>query len=113
MVELYFLIYRLPKIMSKLARERERSAVAWSLMAIGAWIGAEIVVGILVGVGYEIGRLTFDWPEEIPASLTLVLYIVSLVAAIGAASIVRKILESKKVDPYLPLPPPPPQFSQN
>jgi F0F1-type ATP synthase assembly protein I len=111
MVELYFLLYRLPKIMTKLARERKRSAVGWSLMAIGAWIGAEIVVGILVGVCYEIGRLTFDWPKELPAGLTLVLYIVSLVAALGAASIVRKTLESKTVDPYLP--PPPPQFSQN
>jgi hypothetical protein len=64
MVELYFLLYRLPKLMTKLARERKRSALGWSLMAIGAWIGAEIVVGIIVGVGYEIGRLSFDGPKR-------------------------------------------------
>jgi len=113
MVELYFLFYRLPKIMTKLARERKRSAIGWSMMAIGAWIGAEIVVGLLVGVCYEIGRLTFDWPEDLPPGLRLVLYIVSLAAALGAATIVRRILESKRSDPYVPLPPPPPQFSQN
>ena len=43
-LELYFLLYRIPRLMSGLARERNRSALAWSLFGIGAWIGAEVGV---------------------------------------------------------------------
>ena len=49
MLELYFLIYRIPKMMTRLARERNRSALAWSLMGVGAWLGAELFV--LFGAG--------------------------------------------------------------
>jgi L-asparagine transporter-like permease len=45
MIEIYFLIFRIPKMMTQLARERNRSALAWSLIAIGAWIGSELFVG--------------------------------------------------------------------
>ena len=54
MLELYFLFYRIPKTMTQLARERQRSALAWSLLAIGAWVGAEIAVGVGVGLVYAI-----------------------------------------------------------
>jgi hypothetical protein len=43
MLELYFVLYRIPKMMTQLARERHRSAVAWSLFGILAWIGAEFL----------------------------------------------------------------------
>jgi hypothetical protein len=45
MLELAFLFYFLPKRMTRLARERHRRALAWSVAASVAWIGAEIVVG--------------------------------------------------------------------
>jgi len=110
MLELYFLIYRIPRMISRLARERNRSPVTWSLLAIGAWIGAEFLVMFTAGVGYGIAAILFGWSDEIPAGVTFLLYIVALGAAIGAVAIVRRILYSRGVEAYQPPPPPPPQF---
>jgi uncharacterized integral membrane protein len=113
MIELYFLLYRIPRMMTRLARERNRSALTWSLIAIGAWIGAELLVGFAFGLVYAIGGILFGWSEDIPAGVTLLLYILALGAAIGSLGIVRRILSSKGAERYEPLPPPPPEFSQD
>ena len=57
MFELYFILYRVPKMMSRLARERNRGAVAWSLMGIAAWLGAELVVMLSSGIIYALGSI--------------------------------------------------------
>ena len=114
MLELYFVFYRIPKMMSRLAKERNRSAVAWSIFGILAWFGAELVVFVLVGLGYGIAAAVLGWnvEGEVPSGLVLVSYLVALGAAIGAVMIVRKILSSRAIETYEPLPPPPPTFSQ-
>ena len=111
MLELYFLLYRLPKMMTRLARERQRSALAWSLMTIGAWIGAELFVLFAFGVVYAIGVDVFEWPWPIPAGLRLVCYIVALIAALPSATIVSRILMAKTPHKISRSPPPPPEFS--
>lgn len=113
MIELYFLIYRIPRMMSRLARERNRSALTWSLIAIGAWIGAELLVGVAVGIVYGIGGVLFGWSQDIPAGVTLLVYLVALCAAIGSLTIVRRILLSRGAENWKPLPPPPPIFSND
>jgi len=110
MIELYFLFYRIPKMMSRLARERNRSAVAWSLIGIFAWLGAEFTVALGLGVAYGIGTAIWDWPEELPAGFTLFVYVASLGAAIGGVTLARRILAAKSTDNSFPLPPPPPTF---
>jgi len=110
MVELYFLIYRIPKMMSRLARERNRSALVWSLLGIGAWIGAELTVFLTFGIIYGVGIAFWGWQEEIPASVRFISYIVALAAAIGSFTLVRHILYSKSSDRSVLLPPPPPRF---
>lgn len=69
MIELYFLIFRIPKMMTQLARERNRSALAWSLIAIGAWIGSELFVGLIYGLIQAIGIEFWGWPENPGLSL--------------------------------------------
>jgi hypothetical protein len=110
MIELYFLIYRIPKIMSALARERNRSAVAWSLIGIGSWLGAEIIVALALGIGYGICATLFGWPQEPPAVFVLLSYVVVLGAAICGVTIARRILTSKPDADSVILPPPPPRF---
>lgn len=110
MLELYFLFFHIPKTMSRLARERNRSAWKWSLLGIGAWIGAELIVFVSFGVIYGLGIAFGGWPEEMPAGLTLLSYIVALAAAIGGISLVRRILSPKPADNSVPLPPLPPRF---
>lgn len=108
MIELYFLIFRIPKMMSALARERNRSPVAWSLFGIAAWIGAELFVALGVGFTYGMGEVLWGWPEEIPPVLSVITYVAALGAAIGALTLVRRILTSRSRDQSYPLPPPPP-----
>ena len=109
MIELYFLIFRLPPMMSQLARERNRSAVGWSAIAIVAWIGAELVVIFVYSFIYAIGEAEWGWPEQQPGGLKFLIYVLALLAAILSASIARRVLRSMPVNQPTP-PPPPPQF---
>ena len=109
MLELYFVLYRIPKIMSELARERQRSALTWSLIGIFAWLGAELFVAFGVGLIYGIAALALEWPEEPPTELTLLTYVVALGAAIGSFFLVKKILSTRPKSEFLQ-PPPPPAF---
>jgi hypothetical protein len=111
-LELYFIFYRIPKIMIRLARERNRSALGWSLIGIGSWIGAELAVGFLFGLIQAVGVLWWNWPEEQPLELSVGTYVGALAAAIASFMIVVRILRGKKSNVVLPVPPPPPDFSQ-
>jgi hypothetical protein len=110
MIELYFLFYRIPKMMSRLARERNRSPVAWSLIGIAAWLGGEFAVALGLGMAYGVGVVVWGWPEEIPAGFRLLAYAASLGAAIGGVTLARRILSAKSSDASFPLPPPLPRF---
>jgi hypothetical protein len=108
MIELYFLLYGIPKMMSRLARERKRSALGWSLIGVGAWIVAEIAVALAVGSVHGIGVLMWGWPEE-SAAASVLTYVLALGAAVASLSIVARILRGKPTN-ALPLPPSPPDF---
>lgn len=109
MLELYFIFYRVPKTMTQLARERNRSAVAWSLIGIGAWIGAELLVGLSVGVFYGVGVVLWDWPEE-SSTPNAVAYVAALIAALLSVHLVTKILTRMPREQDFQSPPPPPEF---
>jgi hypothetical protein len=111
MLELYFIFYRVPKMMTRIAREQNRSPVAWSLLGIGTWIGAEIFVVFTLTFIYQVGVAAADWVEPEPAGLRFVTYLVALVAALLAVTGLNRWLESKRPSPYQP--PPPPTFSGN
>jgi hypothetical protein len=113
MLELYFILYRIPKMMSQLARERNRSAVKWSLLGIAAWIGGELLVGLGFGVVYGVGIIFLGWPEEMSTGANVLLYVAALAAAIGSFTLLRRYLQSKSPDHFdsgnkLLTPPPPP-----
>ncbi|HEX8494292.1 MAG TPA: hypothetical protein VF658_15695 [Pyrinomonadaceae bacterium] len=108
MLELYFLFYKLPKAMSRLARQRKRSALKWSLAAIGAWIGTEFVILFCWSFLYEIGVIYWGWPEQEPRGLVFLVYVIALIAAMVSADIVRRVLYSMPAGDLLP--PPPPEF---
>ncbi|SRR5258708_39109795 len=109
MLELYFLIYRIPKMMTRLARERNRSALGWSLIGAGAWIAAEITVGFAVGLLHAVGILLWGWPRQSPG-LSILTYILALSAALISVTIVSRILTHRPREQTVRLPPPPPDF---
>ena len=96
MLELAFLFYFLPRRMTRLARERHRSALAWSVAASAAWIGAEIVVGSAIMLSALVTAELWGWPKDIE-SLTVVVYFPGLLAGLVAAEIVRRYLLSRPV----------------
>jgi hypothetical protein len=107
MIELYFVFYRIPKMMSRLAREHRRSAVAWSAIAIVGWIVAELFVALSLGIFYGVGVIFWGWPENEPALFTVLVYVFALGAAIGSLALTRRILimTNPKEFPPPPLPP--------
>ena len=96
MLELAFLFYFLPRRMTRLARERHRSALAWSVAASAAWIGAEIVVGSAIMLTAFITAELWGWPKD-TESLTAVAYLPGLLAGLVAAEVVRHYLLSRPV----------------
>lgn len=110
-LELYFLFYRVPKMMTRLARERGRSALRWSLLGIASWIGAELLVFFGAGVLYAVGEVMLGWPAVIPAGFKALAYLLALGSALLTVTIVSRILMRVQKDEYLPGPPPPPEFS--
>jgi hypothetical protein len=109
MIELYFVLYRIPKIMSALARERNRSPVAWSLLTIAAWFGSEIFVFVTFGLVYGVVALLYGWSlDDFPAGLQVLSYILALGSAILSFTLLRGYLSRKPSE--LPTPPPPPNF---
>ena len=111
MLELYFIFYRVPKMMTRLARQRNKSALAWSLLGIGTWIAAEMIVIFTITFIYQIGVMAADWTDPEPAGLRFVTYLLALVAALLAVTALTRRLDSKR--PIHQPPPPPPTFSEN
>jgi hypothetical protein len=96
--------------MSRLAREKNRSAWRWSLLGVAVWLGAEFTVSFGFGIAYAIGSFLWGWPEEITAGVRFLAYIAALIAALISVEIVHRILRSRGTPPQTPLPPPPPKF---
>lgn len=110
MVELFFILYYIPKTMTRLARERNRSALAWSFIGIGAWIAAELVAVFIFGAIYGLGMALRGWPENLPGWLQLLVYVTALAAGGVSLMLVERALDSKSRVKKYPLPPPPPEF---
>ena len=110
-LELYFIFYRVPKLMTRLARERNRSALLWSLLGSGSWVATEFLVLFSIGTAYGFGEVVFDWPAQIPPGLKVVSYVLSLAAALLASTIVSRILTRQPKTEAYALPPEPPVFS--
>ncbi|HYW73457.1 MAG TPA: hypothetical protein VE961_20715 [Pyrinomonadaceae bacterium] len=112
MLELYFIFYRIPKTMTRLARERDRSAVTWTIIAIASWIGAELLVGLIVGMVHGVGIALWGWQRDAPA-IRILTYVLALVAALVSLTIVTQVLTRQPVPQSFPAPPPPPAFDDS
>ena len=98
MLELIFLFIVIPKRMTRLARERNRSGLKWSLAAIGVWLGVEILVGIVLTVLIYLASYLWGIPED-PEKIPGVAYFPALVAALISAEFMIRHLRSKPVLP--------------
>ncbi len=98
MIELLFLLLFLPQRMSALAKARGRSALAWTLAAIGAWLGAEVLIIFIWLIVHTLGAELWGWPEDIEKQpITFVVYVIALVSGLVSADLVRRRLTSKPI----------------
>ena len=98
MLELIFLFIVIPKRMTRLARERNRSGLKWSLAAIGVWLGVEFVVGITLVFSIFLSSYFWGIPED-PENVSAVAYFPALVAALVSVEFMIRRLRAK---PALP-----------
>lgn len=112
-LELYFIFYRVPKMMGRLARERKRSALGWSLLGIGTWIGAEMFAIFALTLIVRIALFAAGSADPEPVGVRYVIYLLGLVTALLAVTFLQRVLTAKGVIHYRPAPPPPPSFSPN
>lgn len=81
-----------------LARERERSALKWTLAAVGAWLGVECLIIFAWVVVSTVSSLLWGWPEDVERSpITFVVYFIALIGGMIGADIVRRRLTAKPV----------------
>ena len=87
MFELYFLLIHIPRRIRALARERKQSALAWSLIAIGAWVGCELAVFFAAGV-----LIALSEDLEKSGWFMFLIYVLALgSAALSASLIISKL----------------------
>jgi hypothetical protein len=107
-LELFFILYYIPKTMTRLAKDHGRNALAWSLTGIGAWLGAQVIVVLTFIALYTLGVFLWGWPLDFPPALELFVWVSALAAAGGSLIVVERRLSPKpRVKSY---PPPPPAF---
>jgi hypothetical protein len=107
-LELFFLLWIVPKRIRPLARERGRSGFLWTLAAIGAWIGCEFLVFVVAVIIYELGIIYFEFPEGLERSpVVLVVSLFALIAGLIGSDVVRRVLTSIPVASKSALPAPP------
>lgn len=94
MLELIFLVFVIPSRIRRAARPRGKSVLRWSLLAVGSWIGTELVVGTLVLLGVTVCNLAFGVPsQEIGQVIVLVGYLAGVALGMFAAGHVQSRLE--------------------
>jgi methyltransferase (TIGR00027 family) len=94
MLELVFLFIVIPIRMTRLARERNRSALKWTLATMGAWLGAEFVVGFVVVLLIFFSSSVFGVPKD-PDTVSELAYMPALVAALVSAEFMIRRLRAK------------------
>jgi hypothetical protein len=97
-------------MMIRVARERNRSALGWTLIGIAVWVGTEFGVMILLRLIYAFVAFFLDWPLRLPIGVSFLTYFLALAAAIINVILVRRYLVSTSQYRYFPSPPPPPRF---
>jgi len=86
-LEIYVLFFYIPRKIRALAKPRGQSALAWSLIAMGAWIAAEIAAVI---ISMLLTSLIRNLEEN--GLFLFATWVISFLAAAGAVSLVFRRL---------------------
>lgn len=92
MLEIYVLFFYIPRKIRSLAKPRGQSVAAWSLIAMGAWITAEIITLFIILLLMSLFRELGD-----SGLFMFATWLISFLAAAGAVSLVFRRLRQMPV----------------
>lgn len=94
----------------KKANDSGRNGILWAFIALAVFIGAQLLVGLFLGVAFGIGIAAFGWSETIFEDYDILFRIIGIIAGIGGGYAVLKYLDRIPQDDSYNGPPPPPSF---
>ncbi len=97
----------------KKARETGRNGFLWAFVAVAAFIGAQVVSALAIGVLLGFGVALAGWPETIYEDYNSAITIVSVIAGFASLWLVFRFLDKVPEQEKFTAPPPPPNFNQN
>lgn len=96
----------------KKARDSGRNGVAWGAICGAAFIGVQLVFGLIIGVGIGVGIAAFGWSQDTFETYSILITVGALVPSIITILLIFKYLDRIPEKPANDLPPPPPTFDQ-
>ena len=94
----------------KKAKDSGRNGLLWGFIALAAFIGCQLLVGILIGLGLGMGIAVFGWSENVFETYDILFRIIAVIAGIIGGFLVLKYLERIPAGETYSVPPPPPNF---
>ncbi len=94
----------------KKANDSGRNGILWGFIALAVFIGSQLIIGLLLGVGLGIGIAAFGWSETIFEDYDILFRIIGVVAGIIGGYLVLKYLDRIPQGETYNAPPPPPTF---
>lgn len=94
----------------KKANDAGKNGVLWGFIALAVFIGSQLIVGLLLGIGLGIGVAAFGWSETIFEDYDILFRIVGIIAGIIGGYAVLKYLDRVPQNETFNAPPPPPTF---
>jgi uncharacterized BrkB/YihY/UPF0761 family membrane protein len=94
-IDLAFILVVIPLRMIPLARSRGRSAVGWTLGAIGAWIATSVAVAISYAFIQSFGAFTLGWSAETLRSGIYVARAVGIMCSFAVFTLLYRRLAAK------------------
>ncbi len=94
----------------KKANDAGKNGVLWGFIALAVFIGSQLIVGLLLGIGLGIGVAALGWSETIFDDYDILFRIVGVIAGIIGGYAVLKYLDRVPQSETYNAPPPPPTF---
>lgn len=105
-IDLAFILIIIPWRMIPLAKSRGLSPMAWTLVAIGAWIATSLVVAITYAFVQSFGALNLGWSVDTLRKGMLLARLIGILCSFMVYELLRRRLVSKPfASPSLPPPP--------
>ena len=98
-IDLAFILIVIPWLMIPLARSRGRTAVGWTLGAIGAWVATSIAVAIAYAFIQSFGVFNLGWSIDTLRSRMYIARAVGVILSFGAFEFLRRRLASMPAAP--------------